>query len=299
MKKYIPTLLISVLLFGCELAVDVDVPVERRRLTLNSFFTPDSVWKAHVLLSRHVLDNSQHYDSVTNASIMIYQEGQPLQTLTHVGYGEYRSTTGSILPGVPYEIRADVPGYASVRSQSAVPEPVAIRDLNVTYEKINDWAKDATFSFKFTDRPNETNYYEIKLIVYRKFKYFNGLDSVESINEYATYIESDDPAFQNENDGFYDGLIFKDVLFEGKEVNVKFKTTVGIRYPSDDQEEFRYTVYLRTLSEDYYQYMTTSSLQEYTSGDPFAQPVTVYNNIENGFGIFAGYSQSAVVYEPD
>jgi len=24
--------------------------------------------------------------------------------------------------------------------------------------------------------------------------------------------------------------------------------------------------------------------------DPFAEPVQVYNNIENGFGIFAGYA---------
>jgi hypothetical protein len=29
-----------------------------------------------------------------------------------------------------------------------------------------------------------------------------------------------------------------------------------------------------------------------TSGDPLAQPVNAYNNIQNGFGIFAGYSAS-------
>lgn len=298
MIRFTSIFFVGTLLFGCELVVDVEVPLERRRLTLNSFFTPDSVWKANIVLSRHILDNAESYDSVTNANIVIYQDGVPIQALTHIGYGEYRSATGNILPGTTYEIRADVPGYSSVRSKSSVPTPVRIKDLNVTFEQTDSWSQEAIFSFKFNDLPNEANYYEVKLLVHRKNKYFNGMDTIESVYEGSAYIESEDPAIQSENNGFHDGLIFKDILFEGKEVTVKFKTYLGRSYPSGNSEEVTYKVYLRTLSEDYYLYMTTASLQEYTSGDPFAQPVTVYNNIENGFGVFAGYGEDAITYEP-
>jgi len=47
---------------------------------------------------------------------------------------------------------------------------------------------------------------------------------------------------------------------------------------------------LSSVSEDYYKYNVTLAKYEQTQGDPFAQPVQVYSNIENGFGIFGGYS---------
>ena len=48
-------------------------------------------------------------------------------------------------------------------------------------------------------------------------------------------------------------------------------------------------VTLRTVSEDFYNYKITGSLHDNSSDNPFAQPVNVYKNIDNGFGIFAGY----------
>lgn len=45
------------------------------------------------------------------------------------------------------------------------------------------------------------------------------------------------------------------------------------------------TLYLRKVSHSYYQYKETKHLQDKLSGDPFAEPVPVYNNIENGVGI--------------
>jgi len=49
---------------------------------------------------------------------------------------------------------------------------------------------------------------------------------------------------------------------------------------------------LRTVSEDFYKYKITGSVHDNSSDNPFAQPVNVYKNIDNGFGIFAGYSES-------
>ena len=54
------------------------------------------------------------------------------------------------------------------------------------------------------------------------------------------------------------------------------------------------TIYLTIsrVSKEYYWYQSSYSNYLQTSGDPFAQPVQVYTNINNGLGVFAGYSAS-------
>lgn len=297
-SKFIFILLLTV---SCELVVDVDMPIETPGLTLNSYFTPDSVWNAYVTLSRHILDNAGYYDSVTNANVAVYQDGIPVETLVHMGYGHYKSAQGKPIPGVSYEMRAEVPGYETVKAASAAPALTEIQAPEFNIPQDHD--QEITVSFKLTDNPDEANYYEVRLIVERTerwWHYGNGSgDTTEQTFISEAYIESDDPAVSNDNDLYYGSLIFKDVLFNGKEFTVQFKSR-AYRMNSfyGTSEVNKYFISLRTLSEDYYLYRTTSELQDYTSGDPFAQPVTVYNNIANGYGIFAGYSEDTVEYTP-
>ncbi len=43
-----------------------------------------------------------------------------------------------------------------------------------------------------------------------------------------------------------------------------------------------------SCSEAYYNYMKSITKYGMSLGNPFSQPVQVYSNINNGFGIFAG-----------
>jgi hypothetical protein len=90
-----------------------------------------------------------------------------------------------------------------------------------------------------------------------------------------------------------DGILLSDILFNGKEFEHSFKDLNG--YVGKETSS---TVILRTISEDYYKYKTTLQQQNHLSGDPFAQPLNIYNNIENGFGVFAGYNESIYKYSP-
>jgi hypothetical protein len=49
---------------------------------------------------------------------------------------------------------------------------------------------------------------------------------------------------------------------------------------------------LRTVSEEYYLYYNSLSRQRTGNNGPFADPVMIYGNVENGQGIFAGYNAS-------
>ena len=60
------------------------------------------------------------------------------------------------------------------------------------------------------------------------------------------------------------------------------------------------TIYLKTVSENYYKYHVSRLKQFYSrEGDPLygvGEPVNVYTNIENGTGIFASYTCDSVNY---
>ena len=49
-------------------------------------------------------------------------------------------------------------------------------------------------------------------------------------------------------------------------------------------------VELRTITQEYYKYHSSLARQLIVRQDPFAEPVTIYNNIEGGYGNFSGFS---------
>jgi hypothetical protein len=46
-------------------------------------------------------------------------------------------------------------------------------------------------------------------------------------------------------------------------------------------------VELYHVSEAYFKFEKSRIVASYTNGDPFAEPVNVYSNVKNGYGIFA------------
>ena len=67
----------------------------------------------------------------------------------------------------------------------------------------------------------------------------------------------------------------------------------------DDLEHAGFTAYLQVLyiSETYYEYLKTARLHDETRENPFAEPLNVYGNVENGYGIFAGYSSRTFEFD--
>lgn len=292
MKKYI-TILLMVLLTACELVVDVDIPIEKRQLVLNSFFTPDSVWKAKLSLSRHILDEAP-YEFVDNAEIVVFDGETPITTLSHDSLGYYRSERGGPQQGKSYNIRVTAPGYNPVEASSSCPMPITAEfsELQSTVDEFDQAAH--SFTITFNDPP-ENNFYQVTVI--EEISVTNPNTGQGFINRHYPQVWSDDPGIDSEEINSIEGIFFPDILFNNNQFSLTVKMSQSYHWSGGVQAKTKYFVYFRSISEDYYKYKVTSMLQDYTSGDPFAQPVKVYDNIKNGFGIFAGYSQSVKVYE--
>jgi hypothetical protein len=288
MKKYI-AILFLVVLCACELIVDIDVPFEHAQLTVNSFFNPDSVWKATVSINRHILDDSPLI-KIGNAVLVVYADDLPIDTLIHQYEGNYRSDEKPLI-GKSYEIRVSAPDYEPVSARSETPLPAGITSFTLN-SVIVDNRNDVTIRIKFNDDGAHKNYYQISLDA--ESEHIDPNTGETDYSRYPVFLETDDPENTPYNQYLLidNSILVKDILFSGKEADISIKSQDFSAVYAD-----RVIVTLRTLTEEYYNYVTTSELQEVTSGDPFAQPVNVYNNIEHGFGIFAGYSQSTSTHE--
>ena len=283
MKKY-ALYVLFIFLTACELIVDIDVPFKEAHLTINSFFNADSLWTASLSINQGILDTSRAR-RIENGLIIIYEENIPVDTLTHVVNGVYRSEDEKPMLGRTYEIRASASEYKPVSGRSYIPMPSSVTKADITESIRVDGFPESIIRVSFTDDPLATNYYQIFLEAEQEW--IDPFTGVIKSNRSRLTIESDDPIVQNKDIIGYDGIFLRDILFNGGEGIVSFKT-------SSSNTEFypAIIVTLRTVSEDFYNYKITGSLHDNSSDNPFAQPVNVYKNIDNGFGIFAGYSES-------
>ncbi|NJK86698.1 MAG: DUF4249 family protein [Bacteroidales bacterium] len=87
--------------------------------------------------------------------------------------------------------------------------------------------------------------------------------------------------------------IFSDRLFEGKNQTIQFYFTSHMLYDYyNEYDSISITIQLRSVTKDYYLYMQILEKHLSVRNDPLSEPVHAYSNVENGFGLFSGYSAS-------
>jgi hypothetical protein len=284
-------LLLLMLATSCELIVDVDVPFDEK-VTANSLFRPDSLFSATLHLNRFILDEND-FSEVHGALVILYDENQnaidTLKESTSDGRSKYVSDQKPIV-GRKYTFKAAADDFTKVEAVSYAPAPVPILHASMTEIQKNGWEIEKSFKIKFNDDPLNTDYYEIVILAE-----FQGPSAGQVYRE-RIQLQSSNPAVHNgevetDENEYRNGFVFNDAfLAETNELEFK-----ALYYNAN---AIRLIICLRTLSEEAYKYKITSQLQRETSGNPFAQPASVYNNIQNGFGIFAGYGESNYAIQP-
>jgi hypothetical protein len=284
MKKYSVFFLIIVLT-ACEMVVDIDVPFDGERLTLNSIVTPDSVWRASISLNRYVLDD-RPFKRVTNATVIVSDENGPIDTLVHEGNGIYRSDNGKPQPQKVYVLSASSVIHGTIQAESSIPLAAPASNVEIQTNDFNG-EPSSRISLQITDDPTIENYYAISVEVGNEYLHPETHEIISY--RYPVMLGRNDNDFQDEQLTNDNHLLIKDVFYTGPILNV----TV---HSPDWNLQYSGIVFVtvKTLSKDYYDFILTSDLQNETSGNPFAQPVQVHSNVQNGFGIFAGFSSYSI-----
>jgi len=268
-------ILMLLLITACELVVDFDIPLDKPMLVVNALVNPDSTWLVSVSKSRHILDDAPA--QVVGDAIITISDAQNnlITTLTPDGSGYYRSDQKPALNN-SYNLNVETMGYTSVSAQTNIPHPVPISEVTLDTLSRNDGYAEVTAEITFTDPP-EKNYYQFYLSAEVIVQVWT---PTEVKDDTVTYLF---PLYLSQSDLDQSTTVFNDFKFNGTTAKVKVELNNWIFGTVLNQR-----IILLHLNESYYKYELTRSLQEQTQGDPFAQPVQVFNNITNGLGIFAG-----------
>ena len=293
MKNLLPIFLIlsALTLSNCTKEIEFDAQDIAPRIVVNSLFTNDSIWSAHISRSVGVLETTS-YTTIDNASVNIFDDNANLvTTLTHQGDGLYTSPTGvSPQPNQSYTLEASASGYESVNATNSIPSAVPIYQLDTVTSTNSDGETILEATITFQDPPNISNYYMLEVFVTGMYYDEWEQDSIE-IRE-PLQISCDDINVETVNRFNFGGfentylyLMLKDQNFDGENYSLTFSV---INYAELKEMDLFGEIRLVNTSEEYFNYLKSFNMYQRTINNPFATPVQVYSNVNNGMGIFAG-----------
>ncbi len=284
---------VFVVLSSCVKEVHIDIEQRQPRLVVNALFNTDSLWKIELSQSKYIFD-TQGIQLVTDAQVSISDGQGHTISLIHQQDGIYTSATAKPEIGASYGLNVSHNELTDVSATSTLPAGITIDAVTLGREVILNGERSQEILVTFTDNPEPDHYLIQVNAAYWEYEYDdegkNIIDS--SLHAFAVDIDTDHPAV-NKSGGKerYTALSFNDELFNGTSFTLDLLIEGYIF--TKDPNIHALTVSLSRVSQEYFWY--ESSYRKYlnTQGNPLAQPVQVYTNINNGLGVFAGYSTTS------
>lgn len=278
-------LMAAIAFMACETTVDlaIDSPP---RLTIISNVSPVDGQRVYVYASQDPADTSNFY---VPDNLNVDVEEIESNTTVHLNpiyenNGQYfRIPASFVKAGNSYKITAFAPGFPPVQSQTSIPNPSTLTDLlvhnvQIKPSEVHEFKKIIHYTVEFNIHHTGANrYYHV--VFYNQYK---NNPNVLVIND---PLPDDGQIFQHHYD--YGILLDKNDLQPGQPLSFDFEDWVL----NDDDLE-RVYVELRSITAEYYKYHSTLTRQLIVRQDPFAEPVTIFNNIDGGYGNFSGFARS-------
>ncbi|MFH1319199.1 MAG: DUF4249 domain-containing protein [Bacteroidota bacterium] len=297
MKRIVYLILLVLIIISCEKEVDIPIEYTQPKLVVNGLFNTDSLWNIEVSASKYIFDATA-IPLINDAQVTVTNSGGNSILLTNQGNGIYTSLTEKPEPGEVYTLDVSHSDYDNVRASNQLPGEIVILNIDWLQQAYVDGELYRRINITFQDSPNN-DYYLVRIkgaFWHVIFDPISGLkDSILAVS--PMYFFSQNAAVENSNSKEHRmSVSFTDEIFNGNQYTIGLLLSEYYFTGEDGKEEEVQTIYLSMskISEEYYWYET--SYQAYISaqdGKLFAQPVQVYTNIENGLGIFAGYSAQA------
>lgn len=259
-------------------------------LVANAIVSTDSIW--HVQLTQSApLEAEINFPSINKGQIIIKDitEGTAIELIPQSN-GIYISDTQSPEANHSYQLIAMAEGYPTIQATDQMPTPfkATVNSFETsTYQQRNNYLFDITIE----DANNKTNFYLIAIT------YEFDLGS-QYIVEPAGHF-SFDPNSDNEqvvpNHSSLKQSYLPDYNFNGQ----NYTTQVGTTSPSleqiDSATKVLARIHIKSISAAGYQYELSVERFENIADDLFTDPIGVFSNIENGLGIFAGYTLQEII----
>jgi hypothetical protein len=301
-KKYALWLLFCT--FACTKEIQIDIPAQKPSLVVYSTLVPFSFTNSRQLelslqSSLHIFDTTPQ--RINDALVLYFENNVVKDTLIYSDLSQTYMVTRKIpdfpVTGNHYSILIKKDGYESVFAETVIPRQVKIRDVIVTPVAYFDENRQvhSEIAMTFEDPADAINFYEVAVtdIAFSE-------DSPDTFHELMT----NDKLVTSES--YYPSLMQLDVrkpkylLFSDAAINGKSHTLLMYYFPNQRFNGRLYisthyiSVHLRNVTEEYFKYKTTliqhlnSKMEDFLYGT--GESVNTISNIQNGYGLFAGYN---------
>ncbi|MCX2739598.1 DUF4249 family protein [Pontibacter anaerobius] len=306
--------LLCLLLLGCEMVQEVDIPPHTPKLTMRftlddsgeaaaGFYDEDRVFIGR---SQGVLDNNE-LDAVANATVRLFDAGgQQVELYEHAGvdtgmyrtnWGIYNPTQGFVpVSGHAYTMRVDAPGFEGIEATTTLPAAASVSNALFTRRApSNEYYMDmieGNLQLTILDEVGKENYY--KVVVY-------GLDSAYHQTGYTAYTVDDGNGIDmSSSEKAALNRIFTDELYPSGKINFAADVVLyGVGYSqTGEQVPVKHLeVQVQQLNRDEYLFQKTREAQSRNDDNPFAEYSNVYNNVKHGYGALGGVAITRVVLD--
>ncbi len=251
--------------------------------TINSFIVADSIIKLNISLADKL--DSLPLTTINDAEVELLIDGEYSELLKAQGDGWYNSETVA-RAGYGYDCRVRIDGFEELTCSETIPLPDSILSI----EHILNAGKDEeglsypALKIRFSNEPSRSRYYQLVIHLYAHEHWRTA---------YMTDIV--DPVLLSE------GLPL--IVFSNKKmhddsytmtINYSTGSTQSTNYEPRQMILYPYMLELRSISSDYYNYQRQLYLYEMGRYPEFGIGTSgvfpLHSNVENGHGIFAGYS---------
>jgi hypothetical protein len=279
------SLVLMIVFTSCEKTIDINVESKATKLVVNSLISisPDSVVAVNVSKSLSILDND-NIVYINDATVNLYENGVFLQTLSFDNNGNYYAYQVTPDFGKNYSLKVSAPGYKDAYAENNIPMPIQIISVD-TMTVSGEWNDMLQCKIKFYDNPDERNYYFFNV---RSLNEKYDPDSTINYSLSNIYFDSTDPIVEETLKNNF-GILFSDEMINGQTYSLSVLLN---KYDFTGNDTIMVYFNLNSITYDFYLYAKSYANHVSAQGDPFAEPVQVYNNITGGYGVFAGFSSS-------
>jgi len=302
--------LLLVLFTTCERPLELDLDLDTPQLVIISNFSNLDTFEVVLAKTRSTLSPGE-FEYIENGEIQVSEEKngaikeelRPTVSNSDDNGAVPIHYRGRFVPepGITYYIRVEVPGFDVIVADDYMPEQV---DFSTSSEII-------TREISSTRLESSKITYDIPLNIFDQLG-----DDYYHVNLYQEFqdisINNGDTTFFNKTERV--ALPFtvadngtpvvpyienKGMLLDDQDLSAftTFNIKSEIEFDADIAYPRRLVVELRNVSESYYKYHTSLTRQFQSKLDPLSDQVVVFDNIDKGFGIFAGFNSNIQFYD--
>ncbi len=291
--KHIYLILILVLIFsGCEKEISLEFDTPDDILCLNCILEAGNDTVAIYVTKVQSVQNDTAFTPVENARIELTKDGQILQGIIYRGNGRYLLKHKPEV-GKKYEIRVEVEGYEALTAETTIP---VFPDAHAKFKQdtiyddywVNGYRTVNKIVIDLKDTPTH-DYYWFRLA---RIINFRG----SPWGEYYISYKTDKMYFDEFNRYYVQDISYPFTSYEYKGA-LRLDEQVFLNSEIQFSLAAKLPITLFVINGDvYFDKHYKSSIKQFLTYDyddlPIFEPVQIYSNINNGFGIFSSIAIS-------